>query len=73
MLYKCTEKKSYLRILKECYDKIPIDDMGKLKFVDPISRQTFDPDDEDNQIDIEQIKCGNGLKNLYHMDIKDPK
>jgi hypothetical protein len=62
-LYQCQEHKSSLRVEQLCYDKIPIDFMGELKFVDPITRQTFN--------DANPIKCGKELKNLFHMDITE--
>ena len=64
-LYECQEERSPLRILQKCYDKIPIDFMGDLKFVDPISRQTVEPDE------AIEISCGNGLENLFHMNLAE--
>jgi len=66
-LYECEPKRSPLRILKKCYDMIPIDDLGQLKFVEPISRQTFDIEN------AREIKCGHELQNLFHMDLKDKR
>ena len=63
-LYSCKERGSPLRVLPVCYNRIPIDDFGKLRFVDPISRQTFD--------NAEPVSCDNKVKNLFHMDLRNP-
>ena len=47
-----------------CYNRIPIDDFGKLKFVDPISRQTFD--------EAEPVSCDDKMKTLFHMNLYKP-
>ena len=64
-LYSCDKRKSPLRVMNVCYNRIPIDYQGVLQFVDPISRQTFP------EADI--IPCGSSLENLFHMDLDDPK
>jgi len=60
-LYNCKRKLSQLRITENCY-RIPIDEIGALRYVDPISRPTF------NDADI--IPCGKSLQNLFHMDLQ---
>ena len=41
-LYECQHQISHLYIDEQCYDKIPIHYKDTIKFVDPITRQTFD-------------------------------
>ena len=56
-LYECEHHISQLYTPEECYDKIPISYQDTVKFVDPITRQTFDyttpiPFDDNPQIPI---------------------
>ena len=64
-LYECKNAISPLRIMENvCYDKIPIEIYGKLKFVDPISRQTFPFANE--------IACLHSEENIFSLDPDDP-
>ena len=62
-LYTCKEHHSPLLIEKKCYDKIPVDYMGVKRFVDPITRQTFNFASE--------VQCDGGPDNVFHLNLKD--
>ena len=64
-LYFCSQVRSPLHSLNQCYDKIPILYKGQIQFVDPITRQTLP--------DALPQNCSEPIKNLFqsNMDRKD--
>ena len=62
-LYHCPKFLAPLRVLDKCYDRIPILFEGTTKFVDPITRQTYDLASE--------ITCLGDYTNLFHFDLKN--
>ena len=52
---------SPLHTMNQCHDKIPILYEGEIRFVDPITRQTYP--------DAVPQKCSDGIKNLFQLDM----
>ena len=46
-----------------CYDRIPVLYKNKVRFIDPVSRQTFTT--------AKQQPCNNKQKNLFQLDIEN--
>ena len=57
---ECPHHLSQLYIAEKCYDKIPISYFDTVKYVDPITRQTFDY--------ATRIPCENNPQNLIALD-----
>ena len=60
-LYQCPKRNSPLKVLAQCYDRIPIHYNDRTMFVDPITGQTYPAANE--------VKCVGGYKNAYQLDI----
>ena len=63
-LYHCPKHLSPLRVLKKCYNRIPVYHKERNMFVDPITRQTFDF--------AEEIACSGGTENAFQLDMDAP-
>ena len=63
-LYHCPKYLSPLRVLTKCYNRIPIYHKDRTRFVDPVTRQTFDF--------AEEISCSGGSKNAFQLDVELP-
>ena len=61
-LYHCPNFLSPLRVLDQCYDRIPILFERTTKFVDPITRQTYDFASE--------IPCLGDYTNVFQLDLE---
>ena len=59
-LYDCPHHISPLYIAEKCYDEIPINYLSTVKYVEPITRQTFD-----NAL---PIPCENNPQNIIALD-----
>ena len=59
-LYDCRHHLSPLNKAEDCYDKIPINNLDTVKYVDPITRQTFDY--------ATPITCENNPQNITALD-----
>ena len=62
-LYHCPKFLSPLRVLDKCYDRIPILFERTTKFVDPITRQTYDFASE--------ITCLGDYTNVFQVDLEN--
>ena len=62
-LYHCPKFLSPLRVLDKCYDRIPILFERTTKFVDPITRQTYDFASE--------IPCLGDYINVFQLDLEN--
>ena len=62
-LYHCPKFLSSLRVLDKCYDRIPILFEWTTKFVDPITRQTYDFSSE--------IPCLGQYTNVFQLDFEN--
>ena len=60
-LYHCPVIHSPLHTMSQCYDRIPILYEGEIRFVDPITRQTYP--------DAVTQNCSERIKNLFHFDM----
>ena len=60
-LYHCPKFHSPLHTMNQCYDKIPILYEGEIRFVDPITRQTYP--------DAVPQNCSDRIKNLFQLDM----
>ena len=60
-LYHCPKVYSPLHTMNQCYDKIPILYEGEIRFVDPITRQTYP--------DAVPQNCSDRIKNLFQLDM----
>ena len=60
-LYDCPHKLSPLYIADKCYDRIPVHYLETVKYVDPITRQTFDY--------ATPIACENNPQNTIALDL----
>ena len=60
-LYHCPKVHSPLHTMNQCYDKIPILYEGEIRFVDPITRQTYP--------DAVPQNCSDRIKNLFQLDM----
>ena len=60
-LYHCPMVHSALHTMNQCYDKIPILYEVEIRFVDPITRQTYS--------DAVSQNCSDGIKNLFQLDM----
>ena len=61
-LYHCPKLFSPLQVMDTCYDKLPVLYKNKVRFIDPVSRQTFTT--------AKQQPCNNKQKNLFQPDIE---
>ena len=61
-LYHCPKFLSPLKVLDKCYDRIPIMFERSTKFVDPITRQTYDFASE--------IPCLGDYTNVFQLDLE---
>ena len=52
---------SALQIMLQCYDKIPKLHEGEIRFVDPITRQTYP--------DAVPQNCSDRIKNLFQLNM----
>ena len=52
---------SPLHTMSQCYDRIPILYEGEIRFVDPITRQTYP--------DAVTQNCSDRIKNLFQLDM----
>ena len=59
-LYDCPHHLSPLYIADQCYDKIPVNYLDTVMYVDPITRQTFEY--------ANQIPCENNPQNVISLD-----
>ena len=59
--YHCPKVHSPLHTMNQCYDKIPILYEGEIRFVDPITRQTYP--------DAVPQNCSDRIKNLFQIDM----
>ena len=63
-LYRCPKFYSpSLQVMDTCYDRIPVLYENKVRFIDPVSRQTFTT--------AKQQPCYNKQKNLFQLDIEN--
>ena len=62
-LYHCPKFYLPLQVMDTCYDRIPVLYKNKVRFIDPVSRQTFTT--------AKQQPCNNKQKNLFQLDIKN--
>ena len=62
-LYRCPKFLSPLRVLDNCYDRIPILFERTTKLVDPVTRQTFDFASE--------ISCLGDYTNVFQLDLEN--
>ena len=60
-LYHCPVVHSPLHTMNQCYDKIPILFEGEVRFVGPITRQTYP--------DAVSQNCSDRIKNLFQLDM----
>ena len=60
-LYHCPMVQSPLHTMNQCYDRIPILYEGEIRFVDPITRQTYP--------DAVTQNCSDRIKNLFQLDM----
>ena len=60
-LYHCPMVHSRLHTMSQCYDRIPILYEGEIRFVDPITRQTYP--------DAVTQNCSDKIKNLFQLDM----
>ena len=60
-LYHCPMVHSPLHTMNQCYDKIPILYEGEIRFIDPITRQTYP--------DAVPQNCSDTIKNLFQLDM----
>ena len=60
-LYHCPKVHSPLHTMNQCYDKIPILYEGEIRFVDPITWQTYP--------DAVPQNCSDRIKNLFQLDM----
>ena len=60
-LYHCPMFQSPLHTMNQCYDRIPILYEGEIRFVDPITRQTYP--------DAVTQNCSDRIKNLFQLDM----
>ena len=60
-LYHCRKVHSPPHTMNQCYDKIPILYKGEIRFVDPITRQTYP--------DAVPQNCSDRIKNLFQLDM----
>ena len=60
-LYHCPKVYSPLHTMNQCYVKIPILYEGEIRFVDPITRQTYP--------DAVPQNCSDRIKNLFQLDM----
>ena len=63
-LYHCPKHLSPLRVLKKCYNRIPVYHKERTMFVDPMTCQTFDF--------AEEIACSGGTENAFQLDMDAP-
>ena len=61
-LYTCKQKTSDFKVLPECYNMIPINDYGTIKFVDPVDRKTY------KTARIQD--CHNAHDRPFHLDLQ---
>ena len=61
-LYHCPKFYSPLQEIDTCYDRTPVLYKNKVRFIDPVSRQTFTT--------LKQQPCNNKQKNLFQLDIE---
>ena len=64
-LYHCPKFYSPLQLMDECYNRIPIMYKENIRFVDPITRQTF------QSADLQD--CSDKHSNLFQLDVDDDK
>ena len=64
-LYHCPKFYSPLQLTDECYNRIPIMYKENIRFVDPITRQTF------QSADLQD--CSDKHLNLFQLDVDDDK
>ena len=62
-LYHCPKFCSPLQVMDTCYDRIPVLYKNKVRFIDPVSRQTFTT--------AKQQPSNNKQKNLFQLDIEN--
>ena len=60
-LYHCPMVHSPLHTMNDCYDRIPVLYEGEIRFVDPITRQTYP--------DAVTRNCSDRIKNLFQLDM----
>ena len=60
-LYHCPKVHSPLHTMNQCYDKIAILNEGDIRFVDPITRQTYP--------DAVPQNCSDRIKNRFQLDM----
>ena len=60
-LYHCPMVHSPLHTMNQCYDRIPILYEGEIRFVDPITTQTYP--------DAVRQNCSERIKNLFQLDM----
>ena len=60
-LYHCPMVHSPLHTMNQCYDRIPIPYESEIRFVDPITRQTYP--------DAVTPNCFDRIKNLFQLDM----
>ena len=60
-LYLCPMVHSPLLTMSQCHDRIPILYEGEIRFVDPITRQTYP--------DAVTQNCSDRIKNLFQLDM----
>ena len=59
-LYQCPAVHSPHHTMSQCYERIPIQHEGEIRFVDPIRRQTYP--------DAVTQNCSDSIKNLFQID-----
>ena len=59
--YDCPKRNSPLKVLEQCYDRIPIHHDDRTMFVNPITRQTY--------LFANELDCVGGYKNAYQLYI----
>ena len=64
-LYHCPKFHSPLQLMDECFNRIPIMYKENIRFVDPITRQTF------QSADLQD--CSDKYLNLFQLDVDDDK
>ena len=64
-LYHCPKFYSPLQLIDECYNRIPNMYKENIRFVDPITRQTF------QSADLQD--CSDKHSNLFQLDVDDDK
>ena len=60
-LYQCPMVHSPIHTMNQCYDKIPILYGGEIRFIDPVTRQTYP--------DAVPQNCSDRIKNLLQLDM----